>query len=289
MRGDFNMSIYPNTLNPEQVQLMTLLQENVTPHAHDYLELVYITQGEIIHTVNESENVVRQGDFFIIDYHTHHSYTTLPDNSCHLTNCLFLPSLIDPTLKDCKSFETLINNHLIHFNNNILKTNPANYVFHDDDGRIGTLFKTLVHEYTKKTYGYIEMIRSKLIEILILTMRKIIKEEAAACMDETISQVLSYIDAHYAQEITLTSLSRTLNYSLPYLSLKFKRAMGLPFSEYLQKIRIEQSCRLLLNTNKSIHEIAELVGYHDINFYYTVFKRLLAATPREFRKLYQNR
>ena len=268
---------------------MTLLQGNTGIHAHDYLEFVYITEGKILHTVNGLKNTVYKGDFFIIDYDTHHSYTKLGNNDCHLINCLFLPSLIDPTLKNCKSFETLINNHLIHFNNNVLKTKPANYVFHDDDGSIGIMFQTLVEEYAQKTYGYIELIRSKLIEILILTMRKIIKEETTGCMDKTISYILDYVNAHYAQDITLTSLSHALNYSLPYLSLKFKKVMGLPFSEYLQKIRIEHSCYLLLNTDKKINEIAELVGYDDINFFHTIFKKLLASTPREFRRAYQNK
>ena len=283
------MPVLPNTLGAEQVRLMPFIQNDMRAHTHDYLELVYIVRGQIRHTVNGTESTVAKGDFFIIDYDTPHSYTAIQDSSCQLINCLFLPSLIDPVLKNCRSFETLINNHLIHFSNNILKTNPANYVFHDDDGRISALFEALVEEYENKPYGYIELIRSKLIELLILTMRKIIREERTDYTDKTISQMLAYIHGHYDQDITLTQISRSLNYSLPYLSQKFKQTMGIPFIAYLQKVRIERSCWLLLNTSKPVSEIAALVGYRDLNFFHMIFKKCLDATPGEFRRAYQNR
>lgn len=271
----------------EQIMLMQLRQESLTAHVHAYLELVYITQGEALHTINGIQSTVRQGDFFIIDYNTAHGYTVLPGTELHLINCLFVPALIDATLKDCQSFETLLNNHLIHFNNSILRTNPANYIFHDDDGLILALFHTMVQEYAQKRHGYIELLRCKLIELLILTMRKITDEEAVLCSDATIAKIIALIERRYAEDITLTDCSVQFNYSLPHLSQKFKKETGSSFRAFLQKTRIEKSCNLLLNTDNSISAIAEAVGYSDIKTFHSVFKKMLAMPPNAFRNKFK--
>ncbi len=85
----------------------------------------------------------------------------------------------------------------------------------------------------------------------------------------------------------LNSLSHKLKFSAPYLSRRFKEDTGMVFSEYLQKVRIEESLRLLANTDKKTADIAESVGYNDIKFFYSVFKRYVKLTPGEFKK--QNR
>ena len=59
------------------------------------------------------------------------------------------------------------------------------------------------------------------------------------------------------------------------------------FSVYLQKVRIEESLRLLVSTNKKTADIAEAVGYNDVKFFYSVLKKYVRLTPGEFKK--QNR
>jgi len=52
----------------------------------------------------------------------------------------------------------------------------------------------------------------------------------------------------------------------------------------LQRIRIEQSCRLLENSDLRVSEIAARVGYENVKFFNQVFKQTVKLTPREFRK-----
>ena len=59
------------------------------------------------------------------------------------------------------------------------------------------------------------------------------------------------------------------------------------FREYVQKTRIEKCCDLLTGSDMPINEIARFVGYDDMQFFHTVFKRLLHMTPKEYRKLRQ--
>lgn len=58
----------------------------------------------------------------------------------------------------------------------------------------------------------------------------------------------------------------------------------MPFSTYVQHLRIEHSCRLLQRTNLRVNEIAYRVGYADTKFFNQVFKSTLGITPSEYRK-----
>lgn len=61
------------------------------------------------------------------------------------------------------------------------------------------------------------------------------------------------------------------------------------FTEYVQKIRIAESCRLLTESEKSITDIAFEVGYANIKFFNKIFKEITNTTPREYRKQHLNR
>ena len=58
------------------------------------------------------------------------------------------------------------------------------------------------------------------------------------------------------------------------------------FTEYVKRARIEASCRLLLNTDKAIWEIAELVGYRDSSFFHKTFQEFMNCSPAKYRKYY---
>ena len=227
---------------------------------------------------------MKKGDYFIIDYKNSHKYTIPKNEICYIINCLFLPQFIDNSLAQCRNFNGLISNYLIRFNQNILKYNPTNYIYHDDDGTIFALVNKLFNEYTNKEKGYFELMRCTLIEIIIRTMRKIIDLGTLPSLDSSSDYIIKYIEKNYSQKISLSKISMELNYTLPYLSSKFKSDTGSTFNEYLQKTRIEQSCILLSNTNKKIPEIAWLVGYEDVKYFRKLFKKYMNTSVSEFRK-----
>lgn len=267
----------------DKVCVLSLNQDDVAPHTHNYLEFVYITAGKGIHNLNGIKTVVKKGNFFIIDYNNIHSYTRINGAEFMLVNCLFTPSFIDRALKNCKSFNEVISNYQIHFRNKSFAVNPTSYVF-SDSGEILPLVEKLVYEYENKPAGYFELMRCVLKEILILMMRNVSTEESMREFDECIEKILDYTDKNYFESISLTKLAENLNYSLPYISAKFKDSMGMTFCEYLQRLRINQSCKLLADTDKKISEVAEMVGYHDIRFFNKLFKKYIGSAPGQFRK-----
>ena len=260
-------------------------QEDIQLHNHDFLEMVYVTKGKALHTLNNKKTMVEKGDYFIIDYNAFHQYNTVDNVKFEIINVLFKPEIIDKTLVHCYSFQDLINHYLIRFSHKTLEYSPTNIIYHDDDNLIYALIEKLQYEFDKKSPGYIELMRCYLIEIIINTMRRISKENANILYNDYSKYIIEYVEENYMKPITLTQISAKLNFSLPYMCKRFKNDVGVSFNQYLQKKRIEQSCRLISNTNKKISEIATLVGYSDIKFFNQVFKKHLKMTPRDYKKI----
>lgn len=273
--------------NADKIVVKPYVQSDVVTHSHRFFELVYITTGTTTHTLNGSMGIVGEGDYFIVDYGSSHSYTG--SQGLTLINCLFLPESVDDTLTGCKSFESILQVCLIRYYRRCLGKTPANRVFHDGDGRVLNLLEGMVIEYRQKQVGFMEIFRGRLMEIFILTMRNIVKEEGEerrqAAHSTAVREAVEYIEANYRNKAVLSCFCEKHHYNLPYISRSFKRETGMTVLQYLQRIRIEKSCELLAGSELQVQEIAGEVGYEDIRFFHQVFKRLLQMSPGEYRKM----
>ena len=85
-------------------------------------------------------------------------------------------------------------------------------------------------------------------------------------------------------QFSLKSLASDLGFSPTYLSSLIKKELGLPFQDYLVRERVKQAKLLLLTTDLKIYEIAEKVGFEDMNYFTQRFKQIAGVTPRQFKK-----
>ena len=272
-------------LEKNRIHVMHIEQDTLERHWHSYYEMVYISDGRILHHINNNTIEVQKGDYYIIDINDKHSYESIAGVSCHLYNVLFYPEFLDAALKYCYHFSQLIESYLIKFDESTLKYNPTKYLYHDDDGIILGLIKKIETECCGQKHGFVELIRCNLIEILILTMRKITDDEKYIKKNSVTEYIVNYIEKNFNAKISLSDVSRQLNYSLPYLSLRFKEDTGFLFSEYLQKKRIEEGARMIASTSKKISDIASSVGYEDVKFFGRIFKKYMNSTPAAYRKI----
>lgn len=95
-----------------------------------------------------------------------------------------------------------------------------------------------------------------------------------------------YIQRHYNEPITLEDVCAATGFSVSYFSTMFKKETGEGFSKYLTRVRVEQAKTLLQDTNLSITEICERVGYSDLKHFTGTFKKLTSLNPAQYRKLY---
>ncbi len=99
-----------------------------------------------------------------------------------------------------------------------------------------------------------------------------------------ISSVFSYIDEHFAEEITLEALARVSSMSKTYLCKCFKDMTGQTLFGYIEQIRIQYACYLLQTSRRLISEIAMEAGFSSISYFNSLFKKSCGVTPGQFRK-----
>lgn len=100
---------------------------------------------------------------------------------------------------------------------------------------------------------------------------------------EPIQRVIEYLELNYSQEISFTHLSDMVHFTQSYLSKTFKKEVGVTITQYIITIRCENAAQLLKDTNLSIQEISNFVGYPDNNYFVKVFKKQFGFTPTAFR------
>lgn len=98
-------------------------------------------------------------------------------------------------------------------------------------------------------------------------------------------EVATYIYNHYSERLILEDVAKKFNLSRSYLSKKFKSVTGFGFKEYIINVRIQHACELLLNTNKSITDIAFECGFNDSNYFGDAFRRTKGISPNKYRKI----
>jgi YesN/AraC family two-component response regulator len=101
---------------------------------------------------------------------------------------------------------------------------------------------------------------------------------------DIIYKATTYIKNHYMEKITLEVVAGEVFLSPPYFSKVFKEEVRCTFNHYLNKIRIDQSKRLLLNQHIPLADVSNLVGYEDQSYFSKVFKKLTGLSPLKFRQ-----
>ena len=256
-------------------------------HRHTFFELVYVLEGKAYHTLDGEKRIIEKGDCFIIDYGSYHCYDFIEGADFRIVNCLFRSEFIDEELKNCESFKSLLSHHFISFRGSLLSEDPTHTVI-KDGGDMLPLINRMSREFENESVGYSELIRCLLIEVLILFLRALAESGSGVNKSDFIRQMTEYIYNHSSEDIPLSFFCEKFNYSLAYLSVKFKEETGMCYSEYLQRARLRHALFLLRTTDKKIVEISRLVGYSDIKFFYKVFKKHLGITPGELRNSFDS-
>ncbi len=98
-----------------------------------------------------------------------------------------------------------------------------------------------------------------------------------------LDSIANYIAAHYTEPLTLTVLAKHFKLSPSYIARMFRNELGIKPSAYIHQVKIAAAKALLLESDMSINEISEKLGYSDIYYFSKVFKRLIGSSPLQFR------
>jgi len=158
-------------------------------------------------------------------------------------------------------------------------------------GDTATAATGLLHEMTKSTGA----VRLGKLMVLLATLSEMPDEDwrplssksfsfSGSQHQQAIATALKYIIAHFREEIRLEEVLEKVGMSRATFSRQFKEHSGRTFSEFINRLRIQASCRELVETDRSILEISLNCGFGQISFFNRLFKREKGCSPKSYRK-----
>ncbi|QQZ63046.1 helix-turn-helix transcriptional regulator [Paenibacillus sonchi] len=99
-----------------------------------------------------------------------------------------------------------------------------------------------------------------------------------------INTMIRYLLHHYDEDISLQAMAQYVNMDENYLSGLFKKKTGETFINYLQHIRVNEARFYLEQTDLTVAEIGERVGFANPSYFFKIFKRWTKLTPNEYRQ-----
>ncbi len=253
------------------------------PHTHEFIEMVYILEGEGTQFINASEYHVSRGDLLFINYKQVHSFTT-PKKMTYI-NILLDPEFISCSLINSENaFELLSLSAFSDFsekcdqNTSLVKFSGMERDF------IESLILELEDECKSFGAGCETIIRSGLTLLLTYVFRKFSENASEEKNGEPITNAITqYINEHLSEDISLEALARQSFYNPSYFSRMFKEKYGITLTAYIRKTRLERACTMLLEEKLPISKIAELSGFGSTTTFYKKFKAAYGLSPAEWK------
>ncbi|MGE5557307.1 MAG: helix-turn-helix domain-containing protein [Bacillota bacterium] len=203
-------------------------------------------------------------------------------------NCVFKPEFIDYSLINSTDFKDITAS--VIFNTFLIEEKPSLDLRLSGtyQTEIENIYRKMYMEYTTMPKGYVNVLRSCVIELLTKIFRLMEDKESRPINHhklEIIEQSLLFLRTNYASsELNEEEVAIKTLLSRSYFSKLFKEVTGQNFSEYVQNLRINEACILLKSTDKKVTDILADVGFKDIKHFNRLFKKITGKTPREYRK-----
>ena len=104
-------------------------------------------------------------------------------------------------------------------------------------------------------------------------------------VDTRLERVFDYIYENFTQEVTFEKAVQLACMTPSAFSRHFRKTTTLPFTEFLNRLRISNACRLLIKSDEPVTKVAFECGYDNLSYFNRQFKRIASQSPREFRQL----
>lgn len=97
-------------------------------------------------------------------------------------------------------------------------------------------------------------------------------------------QIKEYMQAHFREAITISTISKHFYINSAYLGQLFKKHYGIYIKDYLNRLRCEEAKKLILDGDEKIYKIADMAGFSNVDHMIQVFNREMGSTPNKYRK-----
>lgn len=226
--------------------------------------LMYLCRGKLKVQHGENEFILKSGQVIIFPPHVPTIYTNISDDKIDYLWIHFTGNQAEKLISDA---------HLT----------LATPIEVSIDEKIISAFQSLFKEYIDRDFLFETTSTAKFINIISLFGRAAARLNKGT-ISESLKFSLKYIDENYAKEIDIKELAKQEHMSYTYFRTIFKKRTGTSPNQYIITIRLRNASLLLKQTELSIKEIAESVGFSDQMYFSRIFKKRFSMTPKEFRK-----
>ena len=250
-----------------------------TTHYHNNFEIIFITKGTSTFLIENKKIKAKKNSLVLLSNLENHSMTI--DETPYERYVVSVDNLLKINLLPSEIYIKILQNRPKDF--------PYIFEFNNEDADvIVNILKLLLKEESSKNYS--EHLSNLLInQLLIMVFRsnpdffKNTKTE----FEKTIYNIQDYINENYMEDINLDSIENKFYINKYEVSRNFKKITGYNFKTYLILVRLSKAKDLLVNSNLTIAEIADRIGYGSESLFVRMFKKYENTTPTKYRRSYQ--
>ncbi len=253
----------------------------IRKHCHMAFEVTFVKDGDGIYTVGGKDYPMSRGDFFIFASNEQHCITDIGEKGLYLLNMHFEPRFLWGGSSDRLSDENIniCFSHNSEFENRIPSANAGGLteIFYCIEGE----FNDTREEYSLSVKSYLNLFLIKLIrEHGYAGKEALLKKHQL----HSLRKVISHIEQHYTESLSLNDLSRVAGLSPNYLSFMFHEVSGITLWDYINSRRIDRAIQLI-TSEQSINMIdaATFSGFNNTANFNKIFKKITGVTPTEYR------
>ncbi len=259
---------------PENFPVSILLDHNpgISTHRHEETELIIVLSGTMRITVDTQTYILHPNDTMIINSFAAHAMTT--ESSGVICSVLFNFPRVMPYFKRYISTSYVCNSSL----------------YPDQDDRELCRAVARIARQASRSAGNGELMLYSLFYhlIYVLNTKYASQNSEGHTSDpgnpQRIRQVLTYIQNHYREPVTLDDLAKVIHITPQYLSRLFREFTGESVLAYITSVRLNFAYLKLFDTNLSLEDIARDTGFSSVRSFSSAFKQAYGQTPGEYRK-----
>lgn len=248
----------------------TLPGAGVMAHSHPYYHMFYVHTGQGVFVTGDREYILDAGHTLLIPPQVEHAYSNKQSAPMEYLEIKFtLPQ---------SALDTLL---------------TSNGPFVSSEPLAGMLFQQVLKEYSDLESLADKAAASYLMSLLhVLTEKhryetqrqfRFIDGSSYSPLSQTI---IRYLEEHYAQDVSLDLLASVLGYNKSYLCVAFKKDTHSTILDFLNMIRIRRAAELIVYSDHSLTQVAELCGFSSDSHFNRVFVKYVGITPGQCRRAY---
>lgn len=253
-------------------------------HVHNYVEVIYMYNGHTTHIINGEQVILRKGELLFLNQRATQEILVAQIDDIAV-NFIILPEFFDRTLQMIGEEENQLRDFIIGcLKNNDDKVSYLHFKV-SEVLPIQNLLENLIWSIMndQQNNRHINQITMGLLFLQLINYMDKVSIGKNQYDQELMIKLLCFIEENY-KEGQLSELAEKLNCDLYWLSRKVKKVTGKTYTELVQVKRLNQAINLLRSTNMSIADIGRAVGYDNISYFYRIFQKKYAVSPKEYRK-----